>query len=300
MLYEHIRSRNLFAIVLGGVQMVPSFRDTSARSQGAFQHAILAGTFGTTLMPLLLWLWKSSKSKLPVIVGLIASGIMVLTSNSSTPVMALTGAFAALCLWPLRDWMRTVRWCMVLGILVLHIIMKAPFWFLLAHIDVTGSSTGYFRATLIDQAVNHFSDWWLMGTNINGWWGEDMWDLSDQFVAEAFSGGLLTLLLFVTMISLCFRRIGIARKSVEGDRKQEWLMWLLGVALFGHVMVFFGVSYWDQMWVSWASLLVIITTATVNHMVVPAKESTIEMLAVPVSYRAGSLQDSVSSSSNLR
>ena len=25
--------------------------------------------------------------------------------------------------------------------------------------------------------------------------GEDMWDLSDQFVAEAFSGGLLTLTL---------------------------------------------------------------------------------------------------------
>ena len=61
--------------------------------------------------------------------------------------------------------MRTVRWCMVLGILVLHIIMKAPVWFFaFAHIDVTGSSTGYFRATLIDQAVNHFSDWWLMGT----------------------------------------------------------------------------------------------------------------------------------------
>ena len=88
-----------------------------------------------------------------------------------------------------------------------------------------------------------------------------------------------SLILFVTMISLCFKRIGIARKSVAGDRKQEWLMWLLGVALFGHVMVFFGVSYWDQMWVAWASLLVIITTATANYMMVPVPAKEPAMLA---------------------
>ena len=156
MLYEHFKIHNLFSLYLGGVQSEPSIRNGTIRSQGAFQHSILAGTFGATLMPLLIWLWKSGKSKISVIVGLIASFIMVATSGSSTPVMAYTGACVALCFWPLRKSMRTVRWAIVVALICLHLVMKAPVWFLIARVDVTGSSTSYFRATLIDQFVRIF------------------------------------------------------------------------------------------------------------------------------------------------
>jgi len=272
MLYEHFRVQNLFSSYLGGVQSVPSIRDGTVRSQGAFQHAILAGTFGTTLLPLLAWLWKSGKQKVFVVLGFVGAVAMLLTSGSSTPIMACTGSLIALCFWPLRSHMRVVRWIIVFTLIALHMVMKAPVWFLIAHVDVTGSSTGYFRATLIDQFIKHFSDWWLIGTNNNANWGEDMWDLSNQFVAEGFSGGLLTLIFFISIISKCFGRIGLGRKKVKRDRRQEWLLWLLGVTLFGHIMVYFGVSYWDQMWCAWAALLAVISAVTAKRLSVPSRQ----------------------------
>jgi hypothetical protein len=262
MVYEHFRVQNLFAIVLGGVQSVPAIRNGSVRSQGAFQHAILGGVYGGTLVGLLLWLWYSSKSRLIVIVGMVSALVIVITSASSTPLTAVGGVGVAICFWPLRNRMRLVRWAGALSLLTLHIVMKAPVWFLIARVDIISSSTGYFRAVLIDQFVRHFPEWWLMGNPHYSWWGEELWDLSNQFVAEGFLGGLLTVTLFAMMIARCFSRIGIARKMLEGDRQKEWSMWLLGAALFSHMMAFFGVSYWDQMWVAWATLLVIILTAT--------------------------------------
>ncbi len=292
MIYEHFRVQNLFALVLGGVQAVPSIRTGSVRSQGSFQHAILAGVYGGTLIGLLLWLWYASKSRLIVAIGLISAMTMVLTSASSTPLTAVGGTALAICFWPLRDRMRVVRWGFALTLISLHMVMKAPVWFLIARVDIISSSTGYFRAVLIDQMVKHFPEWWLKGYIYYGGWGEELWDLSNQFVAESFVGGLLTLSLFIAMIVHCYSRIGIARKMVEGDRRKEWTMWLLGAALSAHMMAFFGVSYWDQMWVAWATLLVIIVTATMKEVAEHAKESVQEYVPLRVGKRAPELEQS--------
>jgi hypothetical protein len=275
MVYEHFRVQNLFAAVLGGVQATPSIRNGSVRSQGSFQHAILGGVYGGTLIGLLLWLYFSGKSRLFAVLGIISGMIMVITSASSTPLTAVGGTVLAICLWPFRERMRLLRWGFVIMLVSLHLVMKAPVWFLIARVDIISSSTGYFRAVLIDQAVRHFSQWWLLGNLNYGWWGEELWDLSNQFVAEGFTGGLLTVCLFVVMIAICFSRIGTARKMKrdEGDRKGEWLMWLLGSALAAHMMAFFGVSYWDQMWVAWAALLVIIIMATKKEVEAYAAQS---------------------------
>jgi hypothetical protein len=45
-----------------------------------------------------------------------------------------------------------------------------------------------------------------------------MWDLSNQFVVNAFTRGLVTLVLYITIFKRSFRAIGKARKRVEGDR----------------------------------------------------------------------------------
>jgi hypothetical protein len=140
--------------------------------------------------------------------------------------------------------------------------MKAPVWFLITHVDLVAGNSGYHRAMLIDTCVRHFSDWWLIGTNQAMNWGWDMWDMSNQFVAEAEVGGLATFICFVLMISWSFGRIGKARKLAEGDRKQEWFLWFLGIALFSHIVAFFGISYFDQTKFLWFALFAMITTTT--------------------------------------
>lgn len=265
MLWEKVHQVNVFGF-LGGVRSVPEIRGGSVRSQGPFEHSLLAGTFGATLFPLFFLLSKSGRSRAIGILAMIAASTIVLTSASSTPVLAYAAALIGICAWPLRRLMRPLRWGIVAGLVGLNMVMKAPVWFLIQHIDIVGGSSGYHRAMLVNDFIVHFRDWWLMGTTENSRWGFNMWDLCNQYVAEGQLGGLATFICFVAIICMCFSRIGIARKEVEGDHAKEWYFWLLGSALFSHVVAFFGISYFDQTRVSWFSLLVMIAVATAVYL----------------------------------
>jgi hypothetical protein len=70
MLNERMHFQNIFGF-LGGVPIIPSIRQGTIRAQGPFMHAILAGTFGGTLVPLFFWLWKVAKSKFLAVIGFI-------------------------------------------------------------------------------------------------------------------------------------------------------------------------------------------------------------------------------------
>jgi hypothetical protein len=264
MALEKVHQVNVFGF-LGGVRAAPEVRGGSVRAQGPFQHELLAGTFGATLLPLFFLLWKSGKSRVLGVLGVIGATVMVLTSASSTPVLAYGAAMIGICAWPLRKRMRLVRWGIVAGLVGLNMVMKAPVWFIIQHIDIVGGSSGYHRAMLVNDFIFHFRDWWLMGTAENARWGFNMWDLCNQYVAEGQVGGLATFICFIAMICICSSRIGTARKAVEGDRDKEWYFWLLGATLFSHIVAFFGISYFDQTRVSWFALLVMIQVATAPH-----------------------------------
>lgn len=259
MLYERTFLFNPFSI-LGGADAIPIIRNGTGRAAATFGHAILAGCFGATLIPLFAWLWHQ-KNRLWAAIGIAGSTTMVITTSSSTPLMAYAAGLVGLMLWPLRGSMRLIRWGIVLTTVLLAIAMKAPIWFLVARIDLVGGSGGYDRALLIDTCVQHFRDWWLIGTNQNGGWGIDMWDLSDQFVSEAELGGILTLIFFIAIISLCFRRVGKVRKLVEPD--QGWIYWCLGSIMFAHLFAYLGVSYFDQNQLWWFAFLAMVSAVSV-------------------------------------
>lgn len=261
MVCEQLIHRNLFDL-LGGVSLLSQTRGGHIRSQGAFQHPILAGVFGAMLMPLFVLLWKTKRSMLFALVGLASSAVMVVTSFSTTPVLTYLAGIVGICLWPMRRHMRPLRWGIIPGLAGLQLLMKVPLWHLIDRADVLKASSGKHRAMLVDNFIRRFGDWWLVGTRNNASWGYEMWDTSNQYVAEGQSGGLVSLALFVAMISVGFGRLGTARKAVEGDREKEWFFWLLGVSLFANVTAFFGVSYWDQTQVAWILLLVMISVAT--------------------------------------
>jgi hypothetical protein len=143
--------------------------------------------------------------------------------------------------------MRLIRWGFASMLVGLHLVMKAPVWALIARVDLTGSSSGYHRFILVDNCIRHFWDWWLIGTRVYNTWGWDMWDLSNQFVACAFTGGLAALVLFIAILSRSFGGLGTARKLVEGNKNEEWFLWCLGAALFSTFVSFFGCSFMAQM-----------------------------------------------------
>lgn len=259
MAYEYVTSVNVFGVYLGGVPTTPIMRDGHARAQASFGVSILAGCFGATLLPLFVWLWRKG-NRLPAVVGVIGSTLMTLTTRSSTPLLAYVAGILALLLWPVRRTMKAVRWGIAIMLVVLAMVMNAPVWFVIAHINVIGGSGGYDRAFLIDTCIRHFKDWWLIGTNQNGNWGYDMWDMSNQFVAEAETGGLIALICFIAMITKCFSRLGTMRKQVRPEKR--WLLWCLGAVMLAHIFAYFGVAYWDQTQIWWFTTLAMICAVT--------------------------------------
>jgi hypothetical protein len=273
MLNEKLHFQNVFGF-LGGVPIVPTIRLGTIRAQGPFMHAILAGTFGGTVAPLFFWLWKVAKSKSLAVIGVISSTVIVVSAASSTALMAFGAGIFAICLWPFRKKMRQVRWGIVILLLALSLVMKAPVWFVISHVDIVGGNSSYQRAFLIDQFIRHFGDWWLLGTYSSESWGFDMWDHTNQFVAEGEAGGLVSLVCFIAMISVSFGMIGNARKAVDGDKEKEWMVWILGAALFAHVVGYFGISYFDQTRVAWFALLAMISAATAPMLATQAAKET--------------------------
>jgi hypothetical protein len=278
MTYEHVTGHNPYAL-LGGARA--SFygslltREDRLRAMAGFGHPILAGTFGAILVPLFVGLWLKDKKNLKVtLAGLTASTVIVLASASSTPMLAYAGGLMALCLWPLRNLMRPIRWGIVVTLVSLHMVMKSPVWQLIDRMSIVGGSSGYHRYQLVDQCIRHFKDWWLFGVKDTGAWGWDMWDTANQYVSIADSTGLIPFILFVAIIVYGFKYVVAARKGWAGNRNMELYNWSLGAALFANAVGFFGISYWDQTEVVWYALLALIAAA---YLAVPA-ESTATVL----------------------
>jgi hypothetical protein len=259
---ERLNNINVFDYLAPG--HVALVRDGVVRAQASFSNSILAGCFGATLVPVFFWLWKSGRAKGLGVLGILSGALMVFFSASSTPVLAFLGGVGALVLWPIREQMRRVRWGIVIGLIVLQIVMKAPVWFIVAHVNPTGSSDVYSRAYLIDNFIRHVGDWWLVGTSQAASWGFDMWDLCNGFVAEGEVGGLVSFGCLIALFSFSFSRLGKMRKLVEDEGQVDWLSWSLGAALFATLLAFIGVSYYDQTQVWWYGLLAMVSAATVG------------------------------------
>jgi hypothetical protein len=243
MVSEQFTQHNLFA-AFGANE--PAFRDGHIRSEGAL-GTLFGGTFAGVIIPLFVWLRKEQRGAKSAAIALIGATAVVFASHASTSVLAYAAGLLGLAFWPLRRQMRMVRWGIVATLVALHLVMHGPVWSLIEKVDVTGGSSSYHRYMLVDNCIRHFGDWWLLGYRYYGKWGFDMWDLCNQFVAVALTGGLVSLVLFVMVYSRSLGLIGKTRRRVEGNRSEEWLLWCLGSTVFANIVASFGINYMIQL-----------------------------------------------------
>jgi len=274
-LIEWRTGRNAFSI-FGGVPQITVVREGRLRCQGAFAHAILAGCFWASIMPLMVGDLIQGRKWLPIS-GLACSALIVLMCASSTPVMAVLFAIIGLSFYELRHQLRAVRWGFFGLLFVLHFIMNHPVWHLLARADVVGGSTGYHRYSIMDATINNFSKWWMLGeANPLSWGNEDMRDITNQYIMEALLGGLITLVLFIAGIAVAFGMVGQALRRLEDKSPRHFLVFCVGVSLFVHVVTFFGVSYFGQIIMLWYLNLAIIGSLPRICATSPAPETSAE------------------------
>lgn len=250
MLLEKYTGQNFFGF-MGALSKV-SMREGHVRATGPFAHPILAGTVGATCVPMALCLWR--KHRVRALIGLCGAAGIVFASTSSGPIMMLIFTWVALLMWKVRDGLRLIRWGTVAAIIALDIVMKDPVYFLMARIDITGGSTGWFRAQLIRSSVDHLGEWWAVGTDYTRHWmasgisaNASSTDITNHLLAMGVMGGLPLLILFVLVLAMSFRAVGRALRQQE-DRSSErsFLIWTLGAMLFAQVINFWSISLFDQ------------------------------------------------------
>lgn len=253
MLTERMTGLNPFS-VFGGVDLYSQVRSGIVRAQGPFAHSILAGSVGATSLPLMVVIWQ--RHRVIAIAGMAACITIVFASASSGPILSTGASVAALAMWPWRGHMRIVRWLTALAYVGLELLMNAPAYYLLARIDLTGSSTGWHRAELIDAAIRHFPEWGLAGTDYTRhWmsygvpWSANHIDITNYYINMGIYGGLPLMLLFIAMLAKGFAFVGQKTTKWIGSlpsSPSSFLMWALGSSLFAHTATFMSVSYFDQ------------------------------------------------------
>ncbi len=251
MTYENAIGHNLFSYI-GGVPFIPWLREGHYRAQGPFIHAILAGTIAGACMPMAIALWN--ENRILAKFGMVATLVIPLQTVSSGPILTVLIAAFGLTLWYKRQYLKIIIKTSIYMLICLHIIMKAPVWFLIARIDFTGGSTSWHRAELIDSSIRHISEWWFAGTDYTRHWMPTgvSWslkhsDITNRYIWMGVIGGLPLMISFISLFIITFKCISRALSELdEGELKSKFLLWTAGSVVFAHCVSMLAVGYHDQ------------------------------------------------------
>jgi len=255
MVIENLTGRNVFS-ALGGVAEITRVRDGRLRCQASFSHPILTGNFGASTAALLGALWLAVPARRVLYtVGLLSAAAIVVLSASSGPVLALAAGILGWVLFPMRANFAPLRIGALVMVVVLHFVREQPVWQLIARVSSITGGTGYHRFLLIDRAISHFDEWWLLGATTAHWQMAQPKDITNQYILEGIRGGFAALLAFIVVLVVGFRSCGqsmrvVAKSGTLGrrDARRVYLLaYGLGVMLFAHSVAFIGVSYFGQM-----------------------------------------------------
>lgn len=251
-LVENRTQHNPFAF-LGGVPETTLMRGGRLRCQGAFAHPILAGCFWAGAIPLIAcqW-WRKAMPRVLVVLGLCMSLLTIVLCASSTPVSGVAVAMVGAMAYLLRRHLRWILGGLCAVLLMMHLSMNAPIWHLLARVDLAGGSTGWHRFHLVDQAIKHINEWWLIGSDLGtDHWGAQLFDVTNSYVVQGLHGGIGLLALFMLILVVGFRTAGRVSRMPALDPGCSVLAWAVGVCLFVHAASFIAVSYFGQIQMLW-------------------------------------------------
>jgi hypothetical protein len=168
--------------------------------------------------------------------------------------MSLFFGVAAMMTWRWRQHLTRVRWIAVAVYFLLEMVMSRPAYYLISRIDLSGGSTGWHRARLIESTIEHFSEWWLFGTDYTRhWmasgvsWSAEHTDITNYYVQFGVWGGILSMGIILVLLWQTFRRVGdLVRMNIAGPTPYRYFTWSLGAGLFAQVLSGVSVSYFDQ------------------------------------------------------
>ena len=260
LMVERTTGNSPFAAVGGWARI--DLYDVRVRCVGSFKHPALLGSFGASFFPLFLALsiWPKTRP-----IGFLGSGAclaVVLLAHAGGPVSMLLVGIGGWLLWPLRRDTRRIRYWILTGLCLSSIAMRGPPWWLMEKASrVFGlGGDGWHRAEVVNIAVDHISQWWLIGMPLaltHDWFPYRIGgaaDITNYYVAIGLDSGLFGIVLFIVLLTRAYRQTGYAiAGSISSENGSAALMaWAVGVTLTTHVVNFFAITYFDQMYAVFA------------------------------------------------
>lgn len=251
-LVEKTTGLNIFSI-FGGVPLITVVRENSIRCTGAFPHSIIAGCFWASSAILILSdMPAKTEPRSPVlyIISLCCAFFIIWATASSTPIITLFGGLVCFFAYRYRRFIPELLRYAVLGLIALELYMEKHVWHLIGRIDIAGGSTGYHRYRIIEAFVNHFEDWFFSGIVNTAYWGAGLADVTNQYVYEGISGGLLSLIAFILILKEAFKSLVLAHRNLRENRDRR-IVWGIGISVLTHMISFISVSYFGQIYILW-------------------------------------------------
>ena len=267
---EMLTRENPFGL-LGARTWNFELRSGRIRCMGSFRHPALLGTLGACLLPLYIGLVLTKHNRIRAFGGIgLCLGIVFL-SNSGGPLSGAAMGVVGWLFWIARTKMFIVRRILAGTFVLLALVMKAPIWYLPARVSLLSGGGGWHRSYLLDMAFQHLGLWWFAGMGIDetrDWFvyaleATGAADITNNYLAFGFKAGLLAIALFIVLLIRAFRALGqglaVVRHTVPRPMETEYLLWGLGCALLVHIVTWFGITYFDQIYVVWLMQLAAIS-----------------------------------------
>ena len=260
--YESFTHHNPFA-AMGGVADGTWGRGNRIRCFGSFRQPDTLGMFAASFLALYVGLACISRERKRAIIGICCCLIIGWVANSGGAAAAAAMGLLGWLFWRWRTQMRKVRWGIVGMIAGLALVMTAPVWYIFDRVSSITGGDGWHRSYLIDVAWQHLGKWWFVGMPIketSGWFAYDLAatggaDISNQYVSFGLNAGVGAIVLFVMLLTRTYGALGQAMTAVRSSSSEtneiEFLFWGLGVMLAVHITNWFGITYFDQMYVVW-------------------------------------------------
>ena len=259
---EMLTRENPFGL-LGARTWNFELRSGRIRCMGSFRHPALLGTLGASLLPLYIGLVLTKHNRIRAFGGISLCLGVVFLSNSGGPLSGAAMGVVGWLFWIARTKMFIVRRILVGTFVLLALVMKAPIWYLPARVSLLSGGGGWHRSYLLDMAFQNLSLWWFAGMDIDQtkeWFvyaleATGAADITNNYLAFGFKAGLLAIALFIVLLIRAFRALGqglaVVRHTVPTPMETECLLWGLGCALLVHIVTWFGITYFDQIYVVW-------------------------------------------------
>ncbi len=131
------------------------------------------------------------------------------------------------------------------------IASNRPFYHVLASYANPLGGAGWHRAQLIDVAIEHFGEWWLVGYGDRdpGWgqyFGMARTDVTNEFILNGVRYGILGIIALCAVLAKAFRGLVSTHKRMTQPALRS-LCWSFESLLFCVVIAWMSVSFFGQL-----------------------------------------------------